>query len=183
MLLLFIAAVLYQNLALLANTNVHSAIFVCLIAALWVWDTVAEQRVTPVRGRGLSVYLSLAVIFSGVLLCIAFISPRGNTVLTLTPQHIHVRDLTDSFFMALLRPDQTFSKILPEVLPHVIAGLLLYLVVFGLLHRPNLFVAALSAQIILGVFFRAVYVGNYRHQGLFLVFIIISLLDFYPISG
>jgi hypothetical protein len=183
MLLLFIAALLYRNrekyplllgfvLALLANTNVHSAVFVCLIAALWLWDTVAEQRTVPIRVRTLSLYLAFAMVFTGVLLCIDFISPRGNTVLTLTPQSITVRDLTDSLFTAVLRPDQTFSKIVPEVLPPLVAGLLLYLAVFGLLHRPNLFLAALSGQIILGVFFRAVYQGNYRHQGLFLVFML-----------
>jgi len=53
MLLLFVAAVLYRNrarhsmslafvLVLLANTNVHSAMLVCLIGALWAWDVVVE---------------------------------------------------------------------------------------------------------------------------------------------
>jgi len=83
MLLLFVGAVLYRNrakyplalafsLALLANTNVHSAILVCLIAALWAWDTVVEQRTASVQGRGLSLYLPFAIVFAGVLLCAAF---------------------------------------------------------------------------------------------------------------
>jgi hypothetical protein len=44
--------------------------------------------------------------------------------------------------------------------------------VFGLLRRPNLVLAALGGQIALGMVFRIVYEGYYRHQGLFLVFVL-----------
>jgi len=80
--------------------------------------------------------------------------------------------LAKSSLDALLQPEQTFSMIAPADISLSIASLLLYLAVFGLLHRPNLFLAALGGQIAFGVFFRVVYNGSYRHQGLFLVFIL-----------
>ncbi len=183
MLLLFVGAVLYRNrakyplslafvLALLANTNVHSAILACLIAALWAWDTVVEQRTASVQGRGLSLYLPFAIVFAGVLLCAAFTMPRKNSILTYLRHSVSMRDLAYPLFDAVLRPQRTFSEIVPAALPRSVAAALLYLAAFGLLHRPNLLLAALGGQIAFGVLFRVVYVGQYRHQGLFLVFIL-----------
>jgi hypothetical protein len=183
MLLLFIGAVLYRNrakyplslalvLALLANTNVHSAILVCLIAALWAWDTVVEQRTASVRRRGLSLYLPFAVVFAGVLLCAVFTMPRENTILTSVHNSVSMGDIAYSLVDAVLHPDQTFSKIILAVVPSSLAAGLLYLAALGLLHRPNLFLAALGGQIAFGVLFRVVYGGGYRHQGLFLVFMV-----------
>jgi len=183
MLLMFICAVIYRNrgkyplllafvLALLANTNVHSAILVCLIAALWACDTIFEQRTASVRGWGLSLYLSFAIVFAGVLLCAVFTMPRESTIVT-NVYDISVRDLSYAFVEAASQPGQTFHALMPRV-PPLVVGLLLYLAVFGLLHlhRPNLVLAALGSLIAFGVFFRVVYGGWYRHQGLFLVFLL-----------
>jgi len=181
MLLMFIVALIYRNrgqyplllasvLALLANTNVQSAILVCLIAALWVYDTIIEQRTASVRRWGFSLYLSFAIVFAGVLLCVVCTMPRENAILT--PSYdISVRNLFYSFVEAVLRPGQTFNTLMPKV-PPLVVSLLLYLAVFGLIHRPNLALAALGSLISFGVIFRVVYGGSYRHQGLFLVFLL-----------
>ncbi len=158
MLLLFVSAVLYRNraiyplflafvLALLANTNVHSAILTCLIAALWIWDTVVEQRTASVQGRGLSLYLPFAIVFAGVLLCVAFTIPRENSILT-SVRSVSVRDIEHSLFEATLQPERTFSKIVPMV--HPVFGLILYLAAFGLLHRPNLLWLPLVVRLLSG---------------------------------
>jgi hypothetical protein len=180
MLLPFVGAVLYRNrakhplllafvLALLANTNVHSAILACLIAALWAWDTVVEQRTAPVQVGGLSPYLPFAIVFAGVLLCAAFTMPRENTILT-SVRSVTAQDIGLSLIKATLQPERNFSDLVPMVNP--VAGLLLYLTAFGLLSRPNLFLAALGGQIAFGVLSLVVYPLEYRHQGLFLVFML-----------
>jgi hypothetical protein len=183
MLLLFVGAVLFQNrakyplllafiLVLLANSNVHSAILSCLIAALWAWDTVVEQRTSSVQVRGFSVCLPFVIVFAGVLLCAAFTMPRENTILTSVHHSLSMRKLAYALFDATLLPGQTFSQIVPRALPLSVASALLFFAVLGLLHRPNLLLAAFSSQIAFGVLFRVVYKGSYRHQGLFLVFIL-----------
>jgi hypothetical protein len=183
MLLVFVGAVLYPNrakyplslafvLALLANTNVHSAILACLIAALWAWDTGVEQTTASVQKGRSSFYLPFAIVVAGVLLCAVFAMPRENTILTPIRHGISMRDLAYSLLGAVLRPEDTFSQIVPAMLPPSVAAALLYLATFGLLHRRNLFLAALGGQIAFGVLFRVVYPGEYRHQGLFLVFIL-----------
>jgi uncharacterized membrane protein len=63
-----------------------------------------------------------------------------------------MRKLAHSLLDAALLPGQTFSKIVPGALPLSVASALLYFAVFGLLHRPDLLLAALSGQIALGVF-------------------------------
>lgn len=182
MLLMFAVAMIYRNrgqyplllasvLALLANTNVHSAILVCLITALWVCDTIIEQRTASVRVWSLSLYLSFAIVFASVLLCVVSSMPKENAILT-SVYDFSVRDLWSSFVDAVLRPGQTFSALMPKVLP-LLVSLLLYLAVLGLIHRPNLALTALGSLIAFGLFFRLGYGGSYRHQGLFLVFLLV----------
>ena len=183
MLLLFVVALLYRNrarhplalassLALLANTNVHSALFAYMIAALWIWDSVIDQRRSLARGRPLSLCLPLAIVFAGVFLCAAFTMPRENTILTPIRHSLNIRDLAYAFLDAVLRPEASFPKILPAGLPRAVRAPLLYCAVLGLAYRRDLLVAAFSCQTLLGVFFRIVYLGDYRHQGLFLVFLL-----------
>ena len=181
MLLMFAAAVIYRNrgqyplllasvLALLANTNVHSAIFVCLIAALWLCDTIIEQRTASVRVWSLSLYLSFAIVFASVLLCIVSSMPKENAILN-SVNDIGARDLWASFVEVILRPGQSFYDLMPKV-PPLLVSLLLYLAVFGLIYRPLFALTALGSLIAFGLSFRLGYGGSYRHQGLFLVFLL-----------
>ncbi len=184
MLLLFIGAALYRTrakhplwlalvLALLANTNVHSTILASLILALWAWDIVAEQKPRAVQTKGLFSYLApFLIVFAGLLLSAAFAMPRENTIVTSVTRSLTMREIAYSLREAVLWPEQTFSEIVPPTFAPAAAAALLYFPVFGLLHRPNLLLAALGGELALGVFFRVVYQGHYQHQGLFLVFLL-----------
>jgi hypothetical protein len=183
MLLLFVGAVLYRKrakhplslafvLALLANTNVHSAIFAGLIAGLWAWDTAVERRTAPPQRKDLFLYLPFIIVFAGLLLCVVFAMPKENTIVTSIRHSVTSRDVARSLLDAVLRPGQTFSQIMPAMIPGLVASIVLFLAAFGLLCRPSLLLAALGGQIALGLLFRVVYPGAYRHQGLFLIFLV-----------
>jgi len=182
MLLMFAAAAVYRQrnthpywlafaLALLANTNVHSAMFACLAAAVWAWDIAVDQKKGAVP-RGVARYLPLAIVLAGVVMCVAFAAPRENTILTSVRSSLSLSDVAYSLRGAVLRPDETFSELVPAWLPPKAAFLVLYGAVVGLWLRPNLLLAALAAQTALGVFFRLAYPGWYRHQGLYLLFLV-----------
>src|SRR5690606_11761510 len=51
--------------------------------------------------------------------------------------------------------------------------LVLYGAILGLAARPPLLFAALGAQLAFGTFFRLFYPGWYRHQGLYLFFLLL----------
>jgi hypothetical protein len=181
-LLLFVAAALYRNrtrhpwslavaLALLANTNVHSAIFAGLTAAVWASDLAARRTNEASRSDG-SRYLPLGVVFVGLVACAAFTLPRENTVLTSVRRSLEFQDVAVALRGAVLRPDETFPDLRPAWFRPKPAILLLYVAVLGLAAKPNLLLAALAAQTALGVFFRVAYPGWYRHQGLYLMFLV-----------
>lgn len=184
MLLLFVGAVLYRKrlqypwalafiLALLANTNIHSAILTCLIAASWVWDTVVEKGpAASLRKRRLSSYLPFAIVVAGVVLCFVWARPKEKSIGTSGFNNVGMREIAHSCIDGLLRVDQTFYDIMPTIVPAVVTALLLYLAVLGLIQRPMLLIMAIGAQLAFGVLFRTVYPGLYRHQGLFLIFIV-----------
>jgi hypothetical protein len=181
MLLFFVAAALYRErdkhglrlaivLALLANTNVHSAMFVCLITAQWIWDTVVRKKAGIIQAPGKSFYLALAIVVAGLALCAAVAVPGRDTIVTKV--YSARQDWLKLTMAATLHPEKSFWGIGPAWLPPFGITLLLYLAVLCLLRRFNLFLAALAGLISLGVFFRAVYLGFPQHQGLFLIFLL-----------
>jgi hypothetical protein len=191
MLLLFITAALFRKrrknplafalvVALLANTNVHAIILACAIALLWCWDTVVTQNMRSIRACGRHLGLPLVIIIAGVLLGLAVAMPGQGSILTVA-HSLNVSKLAEAGIGTILHPERTFHAILPEkndrallpiTLPPLAGIFMIYLAVFGLFRRPGLCGAALVAQIALGMLFRAVYAGGYRHQGLFLVFLV-----------
>lgn len=182
MLLLFVAAALYRNrnkhplwlafvLALLANTNVFSAILVCLIAAIWAWDIVIQPRKESIRAKSSTLSLAFIIIIAGVLLCLAFALPRENTILV-SVNDFSVQDLIESFLIVVRQPGESFITIVPDGVSPLVTSLLLYLAIFGLLYQPTFFLAALGGMIALGIFFNVIHLAAYRNQGLYLVFLI-----------
>lgn len=182
MLLLFIAAALYRArpgrplifafvLALLANTNVHSALFVLLLAAAWTWDFLREQHAGSSAANVRSLAQLWVPVGAGLLLSAAVAWPDAKS--SVVPIYrANSTSIDASIFAALLRPAYVFSTLSSDRLPELAGNLLFYLALFGLIRRPNLFFAALLAQFGLGLFFIDVYPGWLRHQGLFLIFLI-----------
>ena len=68
-------------LALLANTDVHSAMLQLLLAAAWAWDIVVDQKRASSRSSP-PADLPFAIVGAGVLLCLFVTMPRENTILT-----------------------------------------------------------------------------------------------------
>jgi hypothetical protein len=175
MLLIVVAAALYKHrikqgwwlalaLALLANTNVHSALLVCIIAAMWARTNLTSWR--------LRIVAQFAIIIAGVVLCTLTTWPTDNTILTSAHRTFRPDELALSALTAAFRPDLTFKHLAPEQLSPIVTGVLLTFAVIGLMKRPVLFLAALAAQILLGVLFLVVYSGSYRHEGLFAIFLL-----------
>ena len=92
MLLLFIIAARYASrfhrpyqfallLFLLANTNIHSVIFVSLICLLWIWDFYRTQPSSSMKQQILHLYLPLMIVAAGIFLCLLFVFPKENTIL------------------------------------------------------------------------------------------------------
>ncbi len=183
MLLLFIAALLYRKrqqqpillafvLALMANTNVHAIILSGLIAVIWVWDHFTEKKEVPQKVSWRTLILPLLIILVGMMICILVILPPQDLILVRTGQSHSIRELIRSLINAVFRPDITFDKIMPEIFPSLGIIILFFVSAFGLLRKPALMLAALACQTAMGLTFLLAYTGKYRHQGLFLIFIV-----------
>jgi hypothetical protein len=183
MLLLFIAALLYKKrqnhpylmalvLALLANTNVHAIIFSGLIVFIWVWDQFLYQRHESFMFHLRTIIIPLLIVFAGIALCILVILPPPDSILVQTDRVFSIRELIRSIFFAVLRPDTTFDKIMPEGFPSIGIAILFFISVLGLIRKPVLMVVGLVSYSTIGITFLLAYSGKYRHQGLFLIFLI-----------
>jgi hypothetical protein len=204
MMLFFIAAALYKDktkhalalsivLALLANTNTHSAILVCLMLPVWAWDAIAERRKTGQSWLpGWRFGLAVVIVIAGVALSIASVLPDDTSIL---PNYLRqsgglmgaiekassfgkpgagpilpgVNPYSPDLFNAL---GGVFSELMPAQVPAWLIAALFFMAILGLIRRPPLFFAGLIGFIGLFVFFQAVYNGHLRHQGLFLVFLL-----------
>jgi hypothetical protein len=181
MLLLFAFAALYVHrakhpwllavtLALLANTNVHSAVLASLLAGVWVWDTIMEKKTLSITVLGPSLYAPLIIVGAGLLLCAATVIPDRSTTMT-DVYSVGPKDVASSFASAVMHPGHSFPRLMLPRLRSV-DDLILYVAVLGLIPCVHLFLAALSGQVALGMLFGLVYAGGDRHQGLFLVFLL-----------
>jgi hypothetical protein len=181
MLLLFVIARVYPHrekwglllaslLALLANTNVHSIIFTGLITAVWMWNAIVDRRTELTRRKLLRLVLFIVLITAGMGFSILCSMPRENTILTNARDILTWPNIIEALKDSALHPEISFYQIMPAWVPPAVVAPIFFLVIFGLLHRPSLLFAALMADIGLGSLFGLVYVGHYRHQGLFILF-------------
>ena len=104
--------------------------------------------------------------------------PTENTILTSAHRSFRPDEFALSLLTALVRPDLTFEHLTPYPLSPIVTGVLLALAVIGLVRHPSLFLAALAVQTLLGVLFLSVYSGNYRHEGLFVIFLLFLYWQF-----
>jgi len=98
MLLLFVFARLYPSrderpialgavLALLANTNVHSALLSCLLMGVWLWDVLVRERAAPFGKRALLVYCAGALLCTGVAFALWTVWPTTELLASDTSRY------------------------------------------------------------------------------------------------
>ncbi|MAT43643.1 MAG: hypothetical protein CL609_15000 [Anaerolineaceae bacterium] len=183
MLLLFVIAILYKKrfsqpyplalaLFFLANTNVHSLIFVGLICLVWVWDFFRNQRPLTFKKQLVFLYLPLLIVFVGIVLCLVYIYPKENSILVTNNINLEPLVIIKTLLRTITESNTTFSKLFPESFPGWITILVLPLMAVGLMKRPAYMLAAFGAQTLMGATFLLVYSGKFRHQALYVVFIV-----------
>jgi len=183
MLFIFLAALLYQKrnehpywlaltLAFLANSTVISAIISGLFVLMWIMDTFYERNETPLIIRLRSIVLPTVIVFLGIALCAFFTFPRENSIVTSLRNSFDISTLWQSVLNALIHPETVFDLLFLDVFPEWVSLGLIILAILGLIRQPSLFLAAIGGQIALGVLFQMAYKGGYRHQGLFILFLI-----------
>ena len=172
-------------LALLANTNAHSALLVAAFLLFWLIDTVMQHgwRWTPALSRfGLNAIVALI----GVGLCAATIVPTFNDAALVDHGAAFAADrlleaaalpasqfpelVTHHFWQALkalhLRSEASAAALAIVMSAAMIGSTL------GLLRRPAAFVAALAALLMFSLFFAVISPGAYRHEALWLMFLL-----------
>jgi hypothetical protein len=196
MLLMFLFAALYQKhrdrgialglvLAALANCNVHSAMLAGALTLFWLLDILLDDAAG--RRAALRIFAVNALIAAvGVALCFVTIYPPFNDA---AKNFVPAGDPLRRLATALLLPSTSFWELTGYGLPGVAHSLsrwpthlwlvsqilmsaVLFASVAGLARRPAAVVASLVALVGLSVLFNFVYAGFYRHQGLWLIFLV-----------
>ncbi len=182
MLLLFIVPILYKKrdryplwlsmtLALLANTNVHSLIFVVMILVIWIIEDYSSSGKRDVHFF-LRFLAPIVIVFLGIALNLLFTIPREDSIVTDFGKGMNIQNIFSSFFAATFHPDKTFYKIIPYFIPSYLSITLLVALILGFYKKPVYLFSAAIAIISFGVLFQIIYEGDYRHQGLFIIFMI-----------
>ena len=191
MLILFIIAINYKKyrhsgivlgllLFLLVNCNVHSVFLACSFLMFWFFDNISKQNIN--RDKFLKIFpLNTFIVVIGVAICFATIYPPFNDAAMIYGSN----DFTfKSLFRIILFPGYSMPSLIPTFLNDrykLFATILLYGSTLILIKRPSALIATIVALIIFLCFFNFVYPGGYRHQALWLLFLIsmywISLND------
>jgi hypothetical protein len=198
MLLLFLFPAIYEQywnrgfilgliLFLLANCNAPSVLFVGALLLFWLVDIVTTADGVQ-RPRALRTFLLNAAIAGfGIAICFLTIYPPFNDAAMINrPEGITFKLLLKTIFLPatqfrdLMLPGmQNFlmTKLFHGMQPYVgLLQLLLSLIMFGstlgLIRQMGAFLAALLTLVGFSLFFVFVYPGGYRHEALWLVFLI-----------
>jgi MFS family permease len=201
MLLMFLFAALYQRwrnrgwllgvlLFLLANTNTYSVLLVAAFLLFWFLETLSATGLRWSRQLKLF-WLNALLAGAGVLLCWLTVHPLLNDAAIVD----HAGGLSATkIFKDIIFPATGFEALfvhpfeyLPldrigptgNILLQFVLSMLLFGATLGLRPRPAALVAAVSALVVISVFFDTVAPGTYRHQALWLVF----LVSLYWIEG
>lgn len=197
MLLLFLLATSYRRyrdqgiwlgalLFLLANCNAHSVLLVGSFLIFWFFDIIRNDGVD--RTQALHTFvLNASIALLGIVLCVITIFPPVNDAAQNNlPGSITFRHLLE----AVILPAASFNSLLqldlsqqvleqfslwrePYILIlHVLMSSLMFGSTLVLVRHPAALCAAWAALIGLSVFFSTIYPGFYRHQALWLVFLI-----------
>jgi MFS family permease len=167
-------------LFLLANTNAHSVPLTGAFLLFWLIDLVIEQggRWTP----ALRTFLLNAVIAAvGVAVCCVTIYPPFNDAAVTDLHELSLKLLAE----ATMLPSSSFSELvfnaprrafdlLPLLHAPVLAltSVVLFGSMLGLIRLPGAFIATLAALVAFSLFFVVIYPGFYRHQALWLIFLV-----------
>ena len=205
MLLLFLLAAAYPRhrhrglllgalLFLLANTNSHSVLLVGAFLIFWLLDLLWYSS-SPCRQVLSNYALNAAIAVFGIILCAVTVLPTINDSGSIGRPHgiaflLHL-------IKSLVLPAQSFSNLLifgslQQVIGHfslshqpylklfkVLMSALLYGSTLGLVRRPAALLATWTALIGFTLFFNVLYPGLYRHEALWLIF----LVTMYWIAG
>jgi hypothetical protein len=192
MLALFLLATLYPKhrdhgcwlgivLFLLSNCNAHSVLLGLGFLVFWFVDILTEE--SALRKRLLRVFLGgLALDVLGILFCLFTISTHTQNAVS--PETAHGTPLV-LLFKAVFLPAASFEQtewffrgnFLPLghggiVLFEILLSLLFIGSTLGLVRWPGAFLAALGTLLTFSVFFTFIYRGFYRHEALWLCFLI-----------
>lgn len=161
-------------LALLCNTNVPAAWLSACMLLFWLVELIGEEGLRWGRKYKLFV-LNALVAAGGALLCFITIYPTVHDAAVI----VHPNGITvGTVARGLSFPALTFWELMPPFVPEAswaaaLFGALLFGTLLGLLNRPAAFLSALAGLLGLMTFFHLVYPGGYRHQALFLVYLIV----------
>lgn len=172
-------------LFLLANTNVHSVLFTGLFVALWAWDALPRWSNQPTKGRA-ALAAGMALAAAGMLFCFLTVKRASASIAIEHPQVTPLQ----AFSGVIIKTGVRFEHIAAIAGASRLAGdssplaafvdrfapLLVYLLLLGaiagLTRVPMLAAAALLSLWGLCLIFMFIYSGGYRHQGLWLVFVL-----------
>lgn len=181
MLFLFAAAACYRErftrplrlavvLALLANTNVHSALLAGLLSALWFWEWVRFAG-SAIRERWAAFLGSGFIVALGIAMSVAVIWPPEDSVLV--SRAVVVPKLLSAALSVAIHPGKVFGELTPAFVPSWLTSVLLLSAIAGLTRQPRFALTGFVAMVALGTLFAGVYPGSFRHQGLLLILLVV----------
>lgn len=182
MLFFFLFAMLYPKkkekpyllafiLFALANTNIHSAIFVCFLALYWVYEVVFVEKSYVLKVCGIQqLLLAMFIVFLGVLIACITVIPDQNSIVMQTST-VGISSLFKSLLQTIVHPGYAFNEVFFG-LPDIVRDLLIWFFAAGLLVRPMAALLLFMGAIALGGFFSIGYSGVLRHQGIFFAYVL-----------
>lgn len=160
-------------LFLLCNTNVHSVVLANAFLLFWFVELV-QQKTDKNRLSWPSFLAAVALVLAGMATCVWQVYPPVDTAAMLPPGQsgaigflIMLVENVGPYFHELIPEDM--RSLIPVV---VLLPILLILSIRSLRASPGAMIASAAALVGMELVFQTIYPGYYRHQALFIAFLL-----------
>ncbi len=183
MLLFFLFATLYTQkkkrpffmafvLAALANTNVHSCVLAGVLTAMWLFDAVIIDRRSLNLRSTIALTSAFVLVGVGIFYSIAATLPSSSEdTLAAKAFSLNASQVIQALYTNIKHPGTHFNIVFHR-LPGSMRDILLWVLIAGLLIRPQAAFSFFVGIALLGTFSSTVYRTALRHQGLLIIFMI-----------
>ncbi|OQX11383.1 MAG: hypothetical protein BWK76_19245 [Desulfobulbaceae bacterium A2] len=154
-------------LALLANTNVHSAILSGFLTLYWAADS---RPTTWSSGKAMTFFMPIGLVATGLGFCLFTVLPDSNSIV-MNPTALTTGKLLSALSDSLLHPGRGLNELFTG-LPSVGRDILVWLLVLCLALRPLAALLLFAGVVTVTLFFAIGYSGTLRHEGIVWTYLI-----------
>ena len=161
------------TLALLANTNAPACLMAFILFLYWIWNDykTPTNSCISTKKQLVNYVIAIIIVITGFA-AVSIALPNGESHIASNLNHLFNVKIIKTIFFITIQPSKYFDFWFNDHIPAYICDLLIFALFLSLYKKRSLLFAGFAGVAIMGLFFKYIYNGAPRHQGILYMFFI-----------